>query len=158
MGPQKRSNQPENSFDHGAALPGPYFGGRAEAGDGPAPSGDLSSRVFLPFEGTMENGSGASKGTCSPPCPHESLAFSALTTVAPFCTPGPRRRQNWHLGVHKRDHDVAGAAGCGQSFVVVSEASRVHQAPALAGRLHSAVVADKPAAAALQEEMYISVS
>lgn len=53
------------------------------------------------------------------------------------------------LGVHEGDHDVAGAAGGGQPFMVVSEASWVQQAPAFARGLHLAVVADESAAASL---------
>lgn len=53
------------------------------------------------------------------------------------------------LGVHKRDHNVASATGGRQAFVVVSQASRMHQAPAFTGGLHFAVVADKAATASL---------
>lgn len=53
-------------------------------------------------------------------------------------------------GIHKGHGDVADASGGGQALVVVGEPARVHEGPAFAWRLDGAVVAQEPAAAALQ--------
>lgn len=54
-------------------------------------------------------------------------------------------------GIDKGHSNVANAGSGGQALVVVSEPARVHEGPALARRLDRAVVAEEPAAAALQE-------
>lgn len=53
-------------------------------------------------------------------------------------------------GIHKRHGDVADPRGGGQALVVVGESARVHEGPAFARRLDGAVVAEEPAATALQ--------
>ncbi|KPJ09312.1 hypothetical protein RR48_15453 [Papilio machaon] len=50
--------------------------------------------------------------------------------------------------VHEGDHDVARAAGDGQTLVVVCEAAGVHEQPAQSGVAHRAVVAQEMAAPA----------
>lgn len=53
-------------------------------------------------------------------------------------------------GIHKGHGDVPGACRGRQALVVVGEAARVHEGPSFAGGLDGAVVAEEPAAAALQ--------
>lgn len=55
------------------------------------------------------------------------------------------------LRIHKGDGNVADASSGGQALVVVREAAWVHESPAFARRLDGAVVAEEPAASALQE-------
>ena len=52
-------------------------------------------------------------------------------------------------GVDKRHHDVASAPSGGQPLVVVGEAARVQEPPALPGGRHHAVVAQEAAATSL---------
>jgi hypothetical protein len=54
-----------------------------------------------------------------------------------------------NLRVDEGNHDVSGALGDAQPLVVVGEAARVHQHPALAGILNCAVVADEATATTL---------
>lgn len=54
-------------------------------------------------------------------------------------------------GIHKGHGNVANAGSGGQALVVVSEPARVHEGPALAWRLDGTIIAEEPAAAALQE-------
>lgn len=53
-------------------------------------------------------------------------------------------------GIHKGHGDVPDPCRGRQALVVVREAARVHEGPAFAGGLDGAVVAEEPAAAALQ--------
>lgn len=53
------------------------------------------------------------------------------------------------LWVYKGHHDVAGPPGGGKTLVVVCQAARVHEGPALPGRLHVTVVTQEPAASTL---------
>lgn len=53
-------------------------------------------------------------------------------------------------GIHKGHGDVADASGGGQALMIVGQPARVHEGPAFAWRLDGAVVAQEPAAAALQ--------
>ena len=58
-----------------------------------------------------------------------------------------KKTSRFNLRVYKRDHDVSSSFGRVESFVVVSQASWVHQYPALLGALDRAVVPDKSAPA-----------
>ena len=53
------------------------------------------------------------------------------------------------LRVNKGNHDISGSFGNSESFVIMSQASRMHKHPALLCILQGTVVADEPAAAAL---------
>lgn len=57
--------------------------------------------------------------------------------------------------VHKWDRDVSDPLYGGQTLVVVSEASGVHERPAPPGSFNGAVVPQEPAAAALNRESLI---
>lgn len=57
--------------------------------------------------------------------------------------------------IHKRDSDVSNPLYGGQALMVVSEASRVHERPALPGSFNGAVVPQEPTAAALNTKSLI---
>lgn len=53
-------------------------------------------------------------------------------------------------GIHKGHRNVPDTSRGGQTFVVVGEATRVHEGPAFTRRLNGAVVAKEPASTTLQ--------
>lgn len=54
-------------------------------------------------------------------------------------------------GIHKGHCNVADTSGGRQAFVVVGEAARVHEGPALTRSLNGAVVAQEPASTTLHQ-------